>query len=414
MGKQNACYYLRSLYHQLDQETELHKLLSSLKVDYAKVQTLISERGDFWELYQEEVSRLLHQWWGDENFFDSISFDSAGRVVIDGDLIFKNHQACSPDYWPAVIRRVTGILDLKSTQIDSGFDYLEEVGSLILQPTSEVRSLQSLKRVEQNLSIYGSKVTTLPELEYIGGELIITEMDCFKSAPKLVEVGSIKGRLSGIEDLSSLAVANGNIDLSLTPIQELASLAMVDGNLNLENTTSLQTINSLHTVEGEMNISGSTVREIDGLVNVNGELRAKWAQHLCSMENLRSVNGDLFLEGTKIKSLPNLLVVGGGVYAKNEILLKELPLLESVGYNLSIYGTRISQLPNLKYVLGNMSIQGLASNGFRSLFPELKQIGLPTSSVEVCVLKQAIEDEIDRLVDNQELEFNGYVFITDE
>jgi hypothetical protein len=351
---------------------------------------------------------LLSKWWSNKDFLESISFDLDGRVVIEGDMIFQKHRFFRPDYFPSIIRSVIGTLNLQGTTIKGEVDNLESVGSLYLDDEVRITSLAGLKKVKETLYPVGGKITELPELEYVGEEFNIMDMKEFKSAPNLIEAGMIRAWSSGIEDLSSLTKVYGKFRLVETPISNLNSLQFIGGDLYLTGTKKLSRVNSLREVRGELNIERSKVEQLNSLISVAGDLKASGAVLLSSMDSLELVGKSLMISDTQLQSLPKLFKIEKSFYASGASKLKALPELEHVGETLSIRSTKLTRLPKLKYVLLNLFVGDRAEDGFRTLFPVLKQVGALTSRGNIIINRDSAE-EIEEIIRSGELELFGVV-----
>jgi hypothetical protein len=210
----------------------LQKLRESLSQATQAREQLVKE-------YQQKARELLREWYPKpdvDDFMDKISFEDSGRVVIEGDL---NLRYRSLDYFPSLIRIVTGALDLRSNNFTQ-IDYLEEVeGSLSVFKVLDLSSMKSLRKVGGYLDILGTSLTALDALEKVGRSLNAPNLKTLSSMRSLRKVGkwlAING--TSISSLPSLEEVEGYLDVYnlQKPLSSMEKLKRIRFSLNLVNT----------------------------------------------------------------------------------------------------------------------------------------------------------------------------------
>lgn len=159
-----------------------NKFLSTGKLEFLR--GFLQERKAFEQFYQAEVMNLLGRWLYNGQFLENIQFGSDGCVNVDGSLIISGI-----DYFPSLIKRVNGSLNLSGGRLAS-IDNLEYIGgSCKLRKLKRLRSLKSLKHVEGGLYCLGSKIKDLSSLQTVGASLQIGRTPNLQSLPNLQRVG---------------------------------------------------------------------------------------------------------------------------------------------------------------------------------------------------------------------------------
>jgi hypothetical protein len=241
MNKMNACEKLRDLYQEIKDSHHLEVDLDVFSMEaLARIEKGISERYSFLQRYQAEVEKLLSDWAG-EGLSGRIEIDDEGRVKIEGNLNLRKHPL---SYFPALIKSVSGELDLRGTSINR-IDYLEEVGFLNVRQMHELFSLDSLKKAGR----IDLQETTVKEL------------------PKLEEVGKLDAAVSKLESLPALRKA-GTLYLVWSEIREIPLLTSCYLNLDVSQCKNLQELPQLEFVGEKLTISNSGVESMPNLTEV--------------------------------------------------------------------------------------------------------------------------------------------------
>jgi hypothetical protein len=370
-----------------------------------RLQQLLKERGLFWEKYQDEVFNLFRKWTDDQALVESIQFEDNGRVVVAGDLALTNIE-----YFPSLIRRVGGKLSINSPHQNlHQLDFLEEVGSLELKQCQQIKSFESLKKVNGNLNIMESGIVSLPSLVEIDGALLAVSLKNFKSLPVLEKAGSINLTDSGITNLSSLKYVDGFLALDDTRIQAVPNLEVVKNDLTAINAVNLADLSSLCFVGGILKVVSKVLEELPNLEEVELSFVVEGSENFSSAPKLKRVGYDVSLFGTRLTGLPALVTVGGNLAATGVKTLTDFSQLKTVGSNMLIGGTSLNQLPNLEEIGVSLNLGRLAENGFAQFFPQLVSIGQDKIGNSVYCSPFTVIEEVRELRANGKIDYPGRV-----
>jgi len=191
------------------------------------------------------------------------------------------------------------------------------------------------------------KILELPSLEYFGDWETLENFVNRKGNPPFIIEGDLifDSRWDG--DLGNLVGVTGNIDLYGTKIVTLGNLEYVKGKLDLTNAQNLNDLGRLSYVGGDLRLTYASIKvlgpylekvdrtlelfesEVESLGNlkyVDNDLDLRDAKNLETLGNLEYVGGDLFLGGSGIYDFGNLKYVGGS------IRLYDTPILDRKGY----------------------------------------------------------------------------------
>jgi hypothetical protein len=324
----NACDRLRQIYIK-QQFWENRLAQATEKNDYNLARRVLRERQSFYRQYKNEVRHLFAKWYDDQEFTDSIEFESDGRVVVTDDFELLDEKI-SKEYFPSLIKKVRGSFTYHGEKLDR-LDSLEEVGGNLSIGESSISSLKGLVEVGHSINAEkAKKLCDLSSLERVGKGLFIAETS-LESLPALVHVGDVihAFNLAGLKHLPNLVFA-GSLFLAGTSIASLPKLEKVESSCFLEDIESLVALPSLRTTSS------------------------------------------LKLKGSSVVSLPELETVED-VFIPNKSL-KYLPKLKNVG-QLILHFSEVRSIPELKEVKFLMRLRWTKIRNFKKAFPQLKTIG---------------------------------------
>ena len=292
--------------------------------------------------------------------------------TIYGDLYLANSNTT---FLPRQLT-VKGSLDLTGTNLTYLPEGLTVDGDLVLSYTSiknippdlsigrslylndcPITSLpEGLRTINGNLSIPGTRITSLPEGLIVKGDLDISRT-CIQNLPKNLNIGrslymddtsiislpkeltSINGNLyifnTKITSLPDGLTVKGDLDISRTYIQNFLVDFRVGGNLYMNNTPITSLPEKLTNINGNLNISDTKISSLpEGLI-VKGFLNMSYTP-INTLPKGLFVQGDLDLQNTpNLKTLPEELIVGGSIYLANTGI-SSLPNGLIVGKNIEI------------------------------------------------------------------------------
>lgn len=209
---QTACQYFQNQFAQLlaqvpalddnfikfvsvTNKTNLEDLQKGVD-NYRKAQ------GEFATQFQERVKEMLSNWFWDvglksDHYLKFVEFENSQRVAIQEDLQINTLWSVDTEegvkYFPSIIRKITGSLEIEGANNINTIDFLEEVGfSLKIARQQTLGSFRRLKKIGGSLGIAGSKHIDLPSLEQVGGVIQLNGLtQVFGGLPKLKEIGSV-------------------------------------------------------------------------------------------------------------------------------------------------------------------------------------------------------------------------------
>jgi hypothetical protein len=135
--------------------------------------------------------------------------------------------------------------------------------------------LGNLLGVTGNLELYGTKIHTLGNLEYVKGKLDLTYAQRLKDLGKLKYVGGdLILTYASIEELGPyLEKVDRTLDLFESEVESLGNLKYVDNDLDLRDATKLETLGNLEYVGGDLYLGGSGIYDFGKLKYVGGSIR---------------------------------------------------------------------------------------------------------------------------------------------
>jgi hypothetical protein len=254
------------------------------------------------------------------------------------------------------LKQVVDRFEVKAGFQLKNFGKLNKVGTLRIDRAEYIEDLGEIKDIE-SLSIEGSKIKTLGN--------------------NIKEINGYCGlRGSQIEDLGSLEIVGGSLDIGGTSLKSLGKLKKVEyldldgtqiaslGNLeyveDLYLNDKVKDFGKLKEVKGTLTLDYSPIQSLGNIQKV-GELDLR-ASQINDLGNLEEVTQDLRLNG-KIKSLGKLKRVLGDLSFDNrsDSKLQSLNNLEYIGGELDSAGDEsLKTLGKLKQVKGSIYLQNSA------------------------------------------------------
>jgi hypothetical protein len=389
----NDCNYLKKRFEKLDVYSEVDEIFHGLMTDGSlnnlqRLKQLLHARRDVFREYKHIVKKLLvDQYFEDPSLNESIQFEKSGRVVFQGNIDLSILQKT---YFPSLIRKVTGTLDLTGSQI-SHLDFIEVAGSLWATGSS-LKSLQRLQHVNGYMHLDLTDIESLPLLKYIGGDLQAQKSE-LSSAPQLERVmGNVYLRKSKIHSLPRLRYVGGSFHgqnswkLEKIPalervmgsfsvpfrIKELNALTYVGEDFIVPNMSQLESVPVLEEIGGDFKVLNSFLQSLPELEHVGGDFKANGSR-IKRVDSLKTVAGAFILSSeTPIESIPELTEIGKDFDAVNNQHLRSLASLSIVGGDLNLGGTKVEDLSNLKTVSGRCNFNHVVS---LKKLPEIIEVG---------------------------------------
>ena len=223
--------------------------------------------------------------------------------------------------------------------------------------------------IANELKLYESNITKLPNNLVIEGNLDISKCPNLKELPKNLTVkGDLLCEYSEIKNLPNDISINGNIYLSFSKIKKLPNNLTVYGDLILSN-SAIEELPKNLVINGNLNIENTKIEEIPDDLKLNGKLYAGKSS-LKKIPNNFVVHEHLDLSYSKIMSLPkDLQVVDGKVINLSNTDITMLPkkfLNNAFNCYLNLSNTKIKVLPTNLVVkslnLQNATITELPTN----------------------------------------------------
>ena len=138
-------------------------------------------------------------------------------------------------------------------------------------------------KVDDNLDLYGTPITSLGNLESVGGYMTLSK--------------------TPIKSLGNLQSVGGSLDLKYTPITSLGNLETVGGSLYLKYTP-ITSLGNLQSVRGSMTLSNTPIKSLGNLQSVGSNLYLSNTPKLTDLGKLKEVKGKVYYtKGTKIEEL---------------------------------------------------------------------------------------------------------------
>ena len=120
-----------------------------------------------------------------------------------------------------------------------------------------------LFRMNGNIDLSHSNITTLGGLVEVGGNLDLWECENLQSLGELRSVnGVLDLRKTKIKSLDELRVVNGHLFLSESNIETLNKLEIVNGLLALDYCTNLKSFGNLKEIDGMLWLNGTPIVQI--------------------------------------------------------------------------------------------------------------------------------------------------------
>jgi hypothetical protein len=378
MNKLNPCYHLKELFAKVKgNRYDFSDLYSGEPEKLVAFKEKFDQHFAVFEQYKQSVIALLKEWCGFNEFIDNVSFLLDGRVVVEGDMDLRTRLIHPPEYFPSVIAKIEGDLQLDHTRIEHA-DFLEEVNSIYCIEECSLKSLNNLRKVNKTLYIEGSEIETLPELIEVGS-IYAEKLATLRSMPKLEKATRINASKSGLKELPVLEEVEVNLDISQTRVVGLPSLKRT-GDINVAKNPQFKHLPNLEFVNGGIFLGKTSVEEIPRLERVVSSFSATDAKKLRKVPLLKEVGEAVDISGTQIKGLANL-VHAGSFHAANLATLASLEKLVTVKRNMVVSGTSLKAIPKLETVGESLVLGSLGESGFRTLMPKLRKVGDVYSSL---------------------------------
>ena len=246
----------------------------------------------------------------------------------------------------------------------------------------DLSGLNNLKRVEGDLSFYGTRpdFDGLQGLEFVGGDfyfsgLGVQPVDDFTALSNLRYVeGRIafsSSNISGFRGLSQLTSVGGFfVDESfVTSFEGLTSLVLIRGDLetsqDISDIYSFEGLENVERITGNLRVSAQTInfKGLSGLKSIDGNLIVEESSvDLGGLESLQAVGGNIILGRSDAPSIRNL---------------EALSNLQTVGGNFAIQRTfaeNLSVLASLQSVGGYLEVVGNPNLSDCCIIPSLKDV----------------------------------------
>lgn len=209
---QNQFGEIRTRSHELSEMLDRYLANPALYPDLpSQFQRFEESRRQFIEDYQSKAFELLKTYFErNENSLymdlgkvflpiedNGLQFDENGRVTVNRNVMMDDET-----YFPSLIRKITGGLDITGSPIDS-LDFLEEVGGALQASKPEnsklppLSSAKRLRRIGQTGYFMRTNLTSLDSLEEVGIKLDIRDSRRLRSMKNLKHV---EHGISGLED----------------------------------------------------------------------------------------------------------------------------------------------------------------------------------------------------------------------
>lgn len=202
------------------------------------------------------------------------------------------------------IVKIEGNADFKGSKLKT-LGNLEYIGGDINLNLSKIEDLGALKEIGGNIDFSGSNVKKLGNLEKIGGNAYFYACQ--------------------IKDLEALKKVEGDIFLDI-PVKSLQNLEFIGGNAKI-NSRQLKDLGKLKIVKGNLNIASDCLQNLGSLEEVWGN--ATFSKELVNTGNLNRIGGNAHFDETKIKSFTNLKQVFGDLHLEDSNI-ENLDVLEDV------------------------------------------------------------------------------------
>ena len=165
---------------------------------------------------------------------------------------------------------------------------------------------------EDNLDLYGTNITELPDNLIVGGELYLYGTNITELPDNLVVGGWLGLSHTKVIRLPNNLVVGGCLSLEFTNITELPKNLIVGGGLGLFGTNITKLPDNL-VVGGWLELKGTKIAELPDNLVVGGSLFLDGNTPITELPDNLVVGGNLYLRDSKVAELPDNLVVGGGI-----------------------------------------------------------------------------------------------------
>ncbi len=194
---------------------------------------------------------------------------------------------------------------------------------------NEEKIFKDIIKIEGNADFKGSKLKTLANVEFIGGNITL--------------------KLSEIEDLGALKEVGGNFDFSICKVKNLKNLEIIRGNAFID-ACKINNLGALKKVGGNLFL-GIPVKSLQDLEFIGGNAQIE-SRLLENLGKLKIVKGNLYINSDCLQNLGLLEEVGGNASFPKELVYSGN--LRKVGGDADFNETKIKCLSNLKQVLGDL------------------------------------------------------------
>jgi hypothetical protein len=211
---------------------------------------------------------------------------------------------------------------------------------------------ESLRYIKGGLTLWDSAITSLRNVESVGGHVNLGEF--------VTDIGALRrvgGRFNAIEapvtQLAHLEEVEGDMNIARSCIQDIGPLRFVGGSFDASG-TQIVSLQQLGYVGGDVDLSNAVLLEDLGkLISINGDLRLQHTQ-VPSLQNIKDIAGALILKNTQIVDLGAVASVGRVDFSHAQV--QDVGGITEVDDDLTIKDCAVTSLGNIEFVGGSVDI----------------------------------------------------------
>lgn len=260
------------------------------------------------------------------------------------------------------------------------FQFIEKVDGSVFFNETNITSTGALKSIRRDAYLEDSKVSRMPNLEYVGRNLYASYTTELKTLGNIEYIGGMLDVVgSDVEDFGKVRYVGKSVLAKNSKVKNLGQIETIGGCVSMDE-FDCEDLSNLKHVKGNIYFMDSKVKNADSLVFVGGIADFSFSD-VESAKNLSFVEEKLKLGSSKIKEFPNLAYVGDDMDASKSGL-SSAPKLSYIGGNLYLGDTSPVDLGSLKYIGGIVSCSGdsCMKDKFDDVFIKTKYTGSATSN----------------------------------
>lgn len=186
------------------------------------------------------------------------------------------------------------------TQYFEKRDYFK--GNIDLMGVRDCLSLGKLKRVDGNLTVGYSNIEDLGNLKIVKGRLMILQCR-IESSGKLLHCGGLVIHDKVFKTINRLTEVNGDVELSGTNITTLNDLQLIGGSMILNSNSELNNFGNIRDIDGDLVISDcAKLQDLGKLYHIGGSLDVRDAK-LVSFGLLTEIGGFVIALKSNVRNL---------------------------------------------------------------------------------------------------------------